>query len=62
MSNFASKKIYAKRIALKFPSAQLLADKAKKARFIHEARAVAALEHSNKRIAVFKNFIYHACE
>ncbi|MHC4175779.1 MAG: hypothetical protein ACYST5_22945 [Planctomycetota bacterium] len=47
-------------VAMKFSSAQLLADKAKEARFIHEARAVAALDHSNKGIAVFKNFIYRA--
>ncbi len=49
-------------VALKFTSAQLLADKAKKARFIHEARAVAALNHSDKGIVVFKDFIYRACE
>ena len=49
-------------VALKFTSAQLLADKAKKARFIHEARAVAALNHSNKGIVVFKDFIYRARE
>ena len=49
-------------VALKFTSAQLLTDKAKKARFIHEARAVAALNHSNKGIVVFKDFIYRARE
>ena len=49
-------------VALKFTSAQLLTDKAKKARFIHEARVVAALNHSNKGIVVFKDFIYRARE
>ncbi len=44
-------------VALKFTSAQLLADKA---RFIHEARAEPALNHSNKGIVVFKDFIYRA--
>jgi serine/threonine protein kinase len=34
-------------VALKFPSAQILADEGKKARFIHEARAAAALDHPN---------------
>jgi serine/threonine protein kinase/tetratricopeptide (TPR) repeat protein len=34
-------------VALKFPSEQVLADEAKKARFIHEARASAALDHPN---------------
>ena len=34
-------------VALKFPSEQVLADKAKKARFIQEARASAALDHPN---------------
>jgi serine/threonine protein kinase/Tfp pilus assembly protein PilF len=32
-------------VALKFPSAQILADQVKKTRFIHEARAAAALDH-----------------
>ncbi len=34
-------------VALKFPSEQVLADEAKKARFIQEARASAALDHPN---------------
>ncbi len=34
-------------VALKFPSAQILADQVKRARFIHEARAAAALDHPN---------------
>lgn len=34
-------------VALKFPSAQVLTDEVKKARFIHEARASAALDHPN---------------
>ncbi|MHC4681723.1 MAG: serine/threonine protein kinase [Planctomycetota bacterium] len=34
-------------VALKFPSAQVLADEAKKARFTLEARAAAALDHAN---------------
>lgn len=49
-------------VALKFTSAQLLADKAKKAQFIYEARAVATLNHSNKGIVVFKDFIYRERE
>ena len=34
-------------VALKFPSEQVLADEVKKARFIQEARASAALDHPN---------------
>ncbi|MHC4805621.1 MAG: protein kinase domain-containing protein [Planctomycetota bacterium] len=34
-------------VALKFPSAQILADQVKRTRFIHEARAAAALDHPN---------------
>ena len=34
-------------VALKFPTPQILEDEAKKARFIHEARAAAALDHPN---------------
>ncbi|MHC4538969.1 MAG: protein kinase domain-containing protein, partial [Planctomycetota bacterium] len=34
-------------VALKFPSEQVLADEAKKARFVQEARASAALDHPN---------------
>ena len=34
-------------VALKFPSTQILADQVKRTRFIHEARAAAALDHPN---------------